>query len=86
MTIALDKDVENFVQDQVRSGICADASELVNDVLRALREQQEKSFEVTPELEAWLLEAADQSTTPLTKADFDAIRERVRARTKSSAA
>ena len=44
MTIALDRDVENFVQDQVRSGICADASELVNDVLRALREQQQKPF------------------------------------------
>lgn len=86
MTIALDRDVENFVQDQVRSGTCADASELVNDVLRALREQQQKSFEVTPELEAWLLEAADQPTTPLTKADFDAIRERVRVRTKSPAA
>ena len=86
MTIALDRDVENFVQDQVRSGTCADASEHVNDVLRALREQQQKSFEVTPELEAWLLEAADQPTTPLTKADFDAIRERVRVRTKSPAA
>ena len=61
MTIALDRDVENFVQDQVRSGICADASELINDVLRALREQQQKPFEFTPELETWLLEAADQS-------------------------
>jgi putative addiction module CopG family antidote len=86
MTIALDRDVENFVQDQVRSGICADASELINDVLRALRDQQQKAVEVTPELEKWLLEAADQPTTPLTKADFDGIRERVRARTKSSAA
>lgn len=37
-----------------------------------------------PELEAWLLEAADKPTTPLTKADFDSIRERVR--TKISAA
>lgn len=87
MTIALDRDVENFVQDQVRSGNCADDSELVNDVLRALRVQQQKPFEVTPELETWLLEAADQPTTPLTQADFDAIREWVRApRAKSPAA
>ena len=86
MTIALDQDVENFLQDQVRSGICADASELVNDALRALREQQQKPFEITPELETWLLEAADQPTTPLTATDFNVIRERVRARTKSSAA
>lgn len=80
MTIALDKDVENFVRDQVRSGVCADPSELVNDVLRSLREQQEKPFNITPELERWLVEAADKPVTPLTRADFDAIRDRVRAR------
>ena len=85
MTIALAKDVEDFLRDQVRSGVCADPSELVNDVIRSVREQQQKPFEVTPELEAWLLEAADKPTTPLTAADFAAIRDRVRARTKSSA-
>ena len=84
MTIALARDVEDFLQNQVRSGVCADASELVNDVLRSIREQQQKPFEVTPELEAWLLEAADKPSTPLTKGDFDAVRERVRARTRSS--
>jgi hypothetical protein len=31
-------------------------------------------------LEAWLLETADKPTTPLTKSDFTAIRERVRAK------
>jgi Arc/MetJ-type ribon-helix-helix transcriptional regulator len=70
----------------VRSGVCADASELVNDVLRSVREQQRKLFDITPELEAWLLEAADKPATPLTKADFNAIRKRVRARVKPSAA
>ena len=86
MTIALARDVEDFLEDQVRAGISADASELVNDIMRSVREQQQKPFEVTPELEAWLLEAADQPTTPLTKADFDGIRERVRSRAKSSPA
>ncbi|MGA2180275.1 MAG: hypothetical protein ABSH15_11925 [Verrucomicrobiota bacterium] len=86
MTVALARDVEDFLQDQVRSGVCADASELVNDVLRSVREQQRKLFEITPELEAWLLEAADKPATPLTKADFNAIRKRVRARAKPSAA
>ena len=76
MTVALAQDVEDFLQDQVRSG----ASELVNDVLRSVREQQRTVFEFTPELETWLLEAADQPTTPLVEADFDGIRERVRAR------
>lgn len=84
MTIALDRDVEDFLQAQVRSGVCANASELVNDVIRSLRERQSKPFNVTPELEAWLLQAADKPTTPLTKSDFDGIRERVRTRTKSS--
>lgn len=85
MTIALASDVEDFLQNQVRSGVCADPSELINDVIRSVREQQQKPFEVTPELEAWLLEAADQPTSPLTQADFAGIRERVRARAKSSA-
>jgi Arc/MetJ-type ribon-helix-helix transcriptional regulator len=86
MTVALARDVEDFLQDQVRSGVCADASELVNDVLRSVREQQRKLFDITPELEAWLLAAADKPATPLTKADFNAIRKRVRARVKPSAA
>ena len=84
MTIVLARDVEDFLQNQVRSGVCADPSELVNDVIRSIREQQEKPLEVTPELEAWLLEAADQPATPLTGADFDTIRERVRARSQST--
>ncbi|HMP82659.1 MAG TPA: hypothetical protein PKA41_08170 [Verrucomicrobiota bacterium] len=76
MTVALARDVEDFLQDQVRSGICADASELVNDVIRSIREQQKNPLAVTPELEAWLLEAADKLTTPLVVGDFDAIHER----------
>ncbi len=82
MKIALAKDVEDFLEDQVRAGVCADASELANDVLRSVRDQQRRPFEVTPELEAWLLEAAGKPTSPLTAADFDAIRKRVRARTQ----
>lgn len=80
MTVALARNVEDYLQDQVRSGVCADASELVNDVIRSLREQQQKFFDLTPELEAWLLIAADKPTTPLTKADFNSIRERVRSK------
>lgn len=85
MTVALAKDVEDYLQDQVRTGVCANASELVNDVLRSLREQQQP-IEVTPELEVWLLEAADKPATPLTRADFDALRQRVRDRLNSRAA
>jgi Arc/MetJ-type ribon-helix-helix transcriptional regulator len=80
MTVALAKDVEEFLADQVRAGVCADASELVNDLLRSLRGQQTRSFAITPELESWLLEAADKPVTPLTRDDFAALRERVRTR------
>ena len=86
MTVALAKDVEDFLADQVRTGVCTDASDLVNDVLRSLREQQRQAIEVTPELEAWLLEAADKPVAPLTRSDFDALRERVRSRLNTSAA
>jgi Arc/MetJ-type ribon-helix-helix transcriptional regulator len=83
--ITLDKDVEDFLQAQGREGRCTDASNLVNDVLRSVRDQQRNSFTVTPELEAWLMEAADKPATPLTAADFAGIRERVRGQVPSSA-
>lgn len=86
MTIALAKDVEDFLEEQVRAGVCADPSELANDVLRCVREQQRQPFEITPELETWILEAADQPVSPLIKADFDGIRERVQARIQPSKA
>jgi len=86
MTIALAKDVQDFLEEQVRAGVGADPSELANDILRSVREQQRQPFEITPELETWLVEAADGPVSPLTKADFDGIRERVRARTQTSKA
>jgi Arc/MetJ-type ribon-helix-helix transcriptional regulator len=86
MTIALAKDVEEFLQEQVRAGVAGDPSELANDVLRCVRDQQRRPFEITPQFEAWLLEAADQPATPLTKADFDGIRQRARKRNPASKA
>jgi Arc/MetJ-type ribon-helix-helix transcriptional regulator len=80
VTIELAKDVEAFVNEQVSAGVGATVSELVNDVLRAVREQQLKPFEFSPALEAWLLESADHPTTPLTEGEFKAIRDRVRGR------
>lgn len=83
MTVALARDVEDYLQNQVRSGVCTDAAELVNDIIRSLRQQQQQPLDVTPELEDWLMEAADNPTTPLTREDFNAIRDRVRARRRS---
>jgi Arc/MetJ-type ribon-helix-helix transcriptional regulator len=85
MTIALAKDVEEYLAQQVRAGISSSASDLLNDLVRSVRDQQRLPFAVTPELEAWLLEAADKPAIPLTSRDFVSIRERVRARQKHSA-
>jgi hypothetical protein len=49
-------------------------------------DKHQKPFEVTFELEMWLSKAAETPTTPLTRADFDAIRERVRNRILSEQA
>jgi Arc/MetJ-type ribon-helix-helix transcriptional regulator len=84
MNIALDQDVEEFLQKQVRAGVCTAPAEFINDLVRSVRAQQQPPFEVTPELEAWLLQAADKPSTPLTRDDFAALRERVRARVPSS--
>lgn len=84
MKIALDHDVENFLEDQVRAGVCTAPGEFVNALVRSVREQQQMSFEVTPELEAWLLESADRPSTPLIHEDFAALRERVKARLPAS--
>jgi len=86
MTISLAKDVEDFLHEQVRAGVAADPGELANDVLRSVPEEQRKPSEVTEELEACLLEAAEQPSTPLTRADFDGIRQRVRARSNPAKA
>lgn len=86
MDIPLAKDVETFIAEQVQSGACPSASALVNDVLRALSVQRRPPFAATDELEAWLLEAADSPTTPLTSADFDGIRARARTRVGDPAA
>lgn len=80
MTIALAKDVEEFLLAQVRAGGVADANELANGLLRSLREQQARPIEVTPELESWLLASADHPVSPLAPADFEAMRTRVYAR------
>jgi hypothetical protein len=72
--------IDDFLEDRL---------ELTDDVKAKLdqsrREHQGKNpFDLTPELEAWLLETADKPTTPLTKSDFTAIRERVRAKTSAA--
>jgi Arc/MetJ-type ribon-helix-helix transcriptional regulator len=80
MNIMLAKDVEDFLAEKVREGVCGNASDLINDILRAIRDQQAVPFSVTPELEAWLLESAEEPAPSLTNKDFAEIRKRVESR------
>ena len=66
--------IDDFLEGQL---------ELTDEVKAKLdqsRREIGKPFEVAPELETWLLEAANKPTTHLTKADFTAISDRVRAK------
>ena len=73
MTIALAGDVEDFLREQPRSGVRADASELLNDIIRSIREQQQNPLEFTPELEAWLLESADNPSETASSKDSQSL-------------
>jgi Arc/MetJ-type ribon-helix-helix transcriptional regulator len=77
VNITLDQGVEDFLKSLVHTGVRAARGEFVNALIRSVREQQQQSFEITPELEAWLFEAADRPSTPLTRDDFDALLARV---------
>ena len=54
MRIALAKDVEEFLREQVSAGLAADPGELANHILRCFCDQQRKPFRATPKLQAWL--------------------------------
>ena len=84
MKIVVDDDVQRFLEDQMRAGAFNAPGELVNSLVRAVQKQQEQTFEISPELEAWLLEAAEKPTSPLTHEDFVSVRERVQARLSAS--
>ena len=59
MTIVLAKDVQDFLQEKLQAGNCADASNMVNQILRAVRDRQKRELKPlkleTPEkFEAYL--------------------------------
>lgn len=85
MTLELAKDVEEFLQAQVESGTCEKPADLVNHVLRDLRNRQRQSLQTSAELEKWLLESADSPVSSLDSKDFAEIRHRVRQRRQDAA-
>jgi putative addiction module CopG family antidote len=75
MNVSLTKELEQFVEEKVRSGLYNNASEVIRDGLRRLIQEEQRMRE--PEwLERELLKAAGQPATPLTQQNWKAIRKR----------
>jgi len=73
MKVELTKDLEEYVESQVRTGGYADAGEVLRDALRHLRDARSWLDNDSPALEALLLQARNGAYTPLTS---DALRQR----------
>jgi putative addiction module CopG family antidote len=80
MHITLTKDLEKFVTGKVRAGGYADASEVVREALRDLRDQDDPAEYDSPELAAMLLPAVRGPHRPLTPRHFAQLRQRARRR------
>jgi putative addiction module CopG family antidote len=80
MRITLTKDLEKFVTGKMRSGGYTDASEVVREALRDLRNQDDPADYDSPELAALLLPAVRGPHQPLTPRHFAQLRRRARRR------
>jgi putative addiction module CopG family antidote len=86
MKVELTKDLEAYVESQVRTGGYADAGEVLRDALRHLRDARSWLDNDSPALEALLLQARNGAYTPLTSDDFEAVRRRLRSRSAAEPA
>ncbi len=88
MTIHLSGDRERFVRSLVRDGRYASESEVVEEALRLLEEQDLKRVEARERLDARLLEGLDSGpSTPMNSEDWAEIEregERILAARKAS--
>lgn len=75
MQVTLTKELEKLVNEKVRSGRYADASDVMRDALRVLEQRDE--FE-SPALEAALLEGVRSPHRPYRKATLERVRQAAR--------
>jgi putative addiction module CopG family antidote len=80
MQITLTKDLAKFVGRKIRSGGYTDASEVVREALRDLRNQDDPAETDSPELAGLLLPAVRGPHRPLTPRHFAQLRQRARRR------
>ena len=69
MDVLLKPELEKFVADKLKAGQYADASDLVNEALEVLKEQEE----FTPEHEAYLRREVGRGLEQLERGQFGAF-------------
>lgn len=79
LNVSLPKAMKEYVQERVKTGGYGNTSEYVRDLIRAEQKQRAKE-----ELEALIMEGINSgSSTPMTKADWEQLREDIRESAKS---
>ena len=83
MQVTLTRHLKKFVEQRVKTGGYADASEVVREALRLL----EKAQACEPaDLEELILEADEEPASPMTSDDWDGIRSKVLGKQRKAAA
>jgi len=79
LNVSLPGSLKKYVQKRVSTGGYGNTSEYVRDLIRGEQKQRAKE-----ELEALILEGVNSGpSTPMTKADWDQLREDIREAAKS---
>ncbi len=74
LNVSLPKAMKEYVLERVKTGGYGNTSEYVRDLIRAEQKQRAKE-----ELEALIMEGINSGpSTPMTKADWDQLREDIR--------
>jgi Arc/MetJ-type ribon-helix-helix transcriptional regulator len=79
MQITLSKDIENVIEQQIKRGSYANASEAVSDAVRKTFCAPSDIEQDTPELAHLLREALTSAHTPYKKGDLRRAVEKIRA-------
>ena len=77
MNISLTKDLEKLIEKKVKSGLYQNPSDVVRDALRHLEENSDPGW-----LEQKIQEGLTGPFTPMTKKDWQSIRQRGMAKLK----
>jgi antitoxin ParD1/3/4 len=80
MNISLPQSMKNFVESEVAAGGYGTASEFIRDLLREAQRRKAQA-----KVDALLLEGLQSEASEMTRADWSALKRRVRARARKAA-